>query len=89
LKKRERTHPVYFFGYQVLMYTLLVVNYRYVAAASYVGSVVSDGLIACASFAAIQNIAQSKNRVDRLCYTAGGMVGSVLGVFISKRLMGK
>ena len=74
---------------QVLMYTLLCINYRSVADGHYIHSMISDGLIACTSFFVIKKIAQSEDQGFWLWlgYTLGSMVGSIIGIWIHKELL--
>lgn len=74
---------------QVLMYTLLCINYRAVADGHYVHSAVSDFMIASASFFVIKKIAQTEDQGFWLWlgYSTGSIVGSTLGIWISKELL--
>lgn len=76
------------FAVQLVNYCLLVINYRAIAA-GHVGVMVgSDGLVALLGFFVIKRIAAEPNGalLAAAGYSLGGMVGSVLGLVISKLL---
>lgn len=74
---------------QVLMYTLLCINYRAVADGHYVHSAVSDFLIASTSFFVIKKISQTEDQSFWLWlgYSTGSIVGSIIGIWISKEYL--
>jgi hypothetical protein len=75
---------------QVINYGLMVVNYRAVAHASYFWSGLSDFALASFSFFIIKKIAKSEDSWHLwLGYALGGLVGSLLGIWISLQIHGK
>ena len=73
---------------QIANYSLLVINYRAVAQAHYFWSALSDFACATFSFFVIKKIATSDNTFHGwLGYALGGVVGSVLGIWISKLML--
>jgi hypothetical protein len=73
---------------QIANYGLLVINYRSVAQAHYFWSAISDFACATFSFFVIKKIATSDNTFHGwLGYSLGGVVGSVLGIWISKLML--
>lgn len=72
-----------FFLTQFVSYLLLVVNYRYVAAGSYVGTAASDFAIVWVNYALVQRIAMSKSGWDRLWLALGGTAGSMVGLYLT------
>lgn len=86
--KKLKEFSIMFF-IQVVSYTLLCINFRAVAQAHYVQSAASDFVIATLSFFVIKKIAKSDDTVHQwLGYALGGVVGSVLGIYISTILLG-
>lgn len=77
-----------FAGYQTFNYLVLVINFRFVADAHYVGAVISDVTIASVGFLAMKKVAKSDHWVDWAGWTVGGALGSVAGIYISKLMMG-
>ena len=76
------------FFIQIANYSLLVINYRSVAQAHYFWSAVSDFACASFSFFVIKKIATSDNTFHGwLGYAMGGVIGSVLGIWISKLML--
>ena len=77
------------FFIQIVSYTLLCINFRAVAQANYIQSASSDFVIATLSFFVIKKIAKSDDTVHQwLGYALGGVVGSILGIYISTILLG-
>lgn len=76
------------FFLQIINYTLLVINYRAVAQAHYVWSGISDFIIASFSFFVIKRIATSDNTwYGWLGYALGGLVGSLIGIWVSLQML--
>lgn len=75
---------------QVINYGLLVVNFRAVAQASYFWSGLSDFVLASFSFFIIKKIAKSEDSWHLwLGYALGGLVGSLIGIWISLQIHGQ
>lgn len=78
------------FMIQLALYTLLVINFRAVAQANVFWSVLSDIIIASMNFLIIRKIAKSEDSWLLFAgYTSGSAVGSVLGIALSKFIMGQ
>lgn len=78
------------FAVQVVSYTLLCINYRAVAQAHYVQSAISDFAIASLGYFVIKKLANSDNSLHQwLGYAMGGVAGSILGIWLSKVLLGQ
>ena len=74
---------------QVVSYGLLCINYRAVAQAHYFWDSLSDFAIATLSYFVIKRIATSDNTLHQwLGYALGGVVGSILGIYLSTVLLG-
>jgi hypothetical protein len=81
-------HFFIMFIVQLVLYLLLVINFRAVAQANMLWSVVSDSLIASMNFMIIRKIAKSEDSWTLFTgYTAGSAAGSVLGIILSKLLL--
>lgn len=69
------------------MYVMLVINMRAVAQGQYVVAVISDGIIALISFLVLRRIIKSTDEPHQWAgYTVGSMIGSVVGIYVSKML---
>jgi uncharacterized membrane protein YfcA len=87
--KKLKEFSVMFF-IQIVSYTLLCINYRAVAQAHYVQSAASDFIIATLSFFVIKKIAHGDNTFHQwLGYALGGVVGSILGIYVSTLMLGQ
>lgn len=74
---------------QVISYSLLCINFRAVAQAHYIQSAITDFIIATLSFFVIRKIAKSEDTFHGWAgYALGGVVGSFLGIWLSKILLG-
>jgi hypothetical protein len=78
-----------FFSVQCLQYFLITVNYRAVSQGLYGWTFVSDMAVAFNGFLLIKRISDDKGRAGLAGYTLGGAVGSVMAIFITKRLFGE
>jgi hypothetical protein len=77
------------FTTQLVSYTLLVVNYRAVAHANYFWSASTDFAIASFNFFIIKKIAKSDDSLHLwFGYAMGGLVGSIVGIWISLLIHG-
>lgn len=78
-----------FFTIQLVLYLLLVINYRSVSLVDYVGTVTTDFIIASFNFFVVRKIAKSEDSFHQWAgYAIGGAIGGVLGLYISKVLLG-
>ncbi len=69
---------------QFLNWLLVAMSFRFLAAGSYAGVAVVDGLIAFLSFTLTQKIADATTRSEQLAYTVGGVLGSLAGMWLTK-----
>lgn len=78
------------FLFQVLNYSLLCINYRAVAHANYLHIALSDFAVASVTYFLIRRIASSTEDTlyHWLAYAMGGVVGSLLGVWLSATYLG-
>ena len=77
-----------FFAIQLILYLLLVLNYRSVSQMNYLATVISDFIIASFNFFVIRKIAKSQDSFHQwLGYAVGGAIGGVLGLWISTFLV--
>jgi hypothetical protein len=73
---------------QLAFYTILCINYRAVAQANILWSVISDFFIASMNFLIIRKIAKSGNSMVLFWgYGFGSAVGSVVGIVVSKMIL--
>jgi len=78
------------FVIQIVNYSLLCINYRAVAQAHYAQSAITDFIIASLSFFVIKKIAHGDDTFHQwLGYAFGGVVGSIIGIYLSTILLGK
>ena len=78
------------FSTQLVLYSLLCVNYRAVAHAQYIPSAVTDFAIASLQFFVIRKIATSSDSlVGWAGFALGGVAGSFLGIWLSLEVLGK
>ena len=74
---------------QIVSYSLLCINFRAVAQAHYFQAAISDFSIATLGYFVIKKLATTDNSLHQwLGYSLGGVVGSILGIYLSKILLG-
>jgi hypothetical protein len=74
---------------QVTSYSLLCINFRAVAQAHYFWASLSDFAIATLGYFVLKHLATSASTVHQwLGYALGGVVGSLLGIWLSTVMLG-
>lgn len=68
---------------QFCSYFILTFNYRAVAEVSYVGTFITDVMIATLSFSSIKRVAQAETWHERVGYVIGGSIGAFIALFLS------
>lgn len=68
------------FGLMMANYLLNAVSFRMLARGSYVGVGVSDAALAWWGFTMMQRVAKAETWMEQVAYTAGGIVGSLIGL---------
>jgi len=66
-----------------LNFTLVALNFRYLAVGSYVGAVATDILIALFGFSLFKETQLATGWRDRVGYVAGAAVGSALAIWLT------
>lgn len=75
------------FFIQIVNYSILCINYRAVAQGQYHMSATTDFMLASLSFFVIRKIAHGDDHLHQWAgYATGGVVGSYLGIWLSKLL---
>lgn len=64
--------------------TLVVLNFRYIAAGFYGASVATDLVIAVLAFTLFKRLQAAETRLDLACYAAAAGLASVAGIWLSK-----
>lgn len=78
-----------FFIIQLVLYLLLVINYRAVTKIDYSGTIITDFIIASFNFFVVRKIAKSDDSFHQWAgYAIGGAIGGALGLYLSKILFG-
>jgi hypothetical protein len=76
------------FSVQIINYCLITINYRAIAHANYVMTGISDFIFASLNFFIIKKIAKSDDTIHQwLGYSLGGVVGALLGIYVSKFIL--
>jgi hypothetical protein len=69
---------------QIILYSILCINFRAVAQAHYHEAALTDFLVASMNFFVIRKIAQSTDAFHQwVGYVAGSVIGSYLGIYLS------
>jgi hypothetical protein len=69
---------------QIVLYSILCINFRAVANAHYHEAALTDFLVASMNFFIIKKIAQSTDALHQwIGYVTGSVIGSYLGIYLS------
>lgn len=74
------------FALQFVNYGLIAMSIRYLAAGSYVGLGITDGLVAFWGFALVKHVVAAETKLERAGYVAGGIAGSLLGLWLTRHI---
>ena len=78
------------FTIQFVIYVMVCINYRSVAQARYIESAISEFAIATLNYLVIKKIASTGNStLQWMAYSLGTVLGSLLGIWISKIVLGQ
>jgi hypothetical protein len=91
MSKKFKNFWILFF-LQFWTYSVSVISWRSVAQANYISSVLIDTLYGAAQFFIIKKIAKDEEDVSYwgfTGYTLGGAVGTVVGIWVSKIILGQ
>jgi hypothetical protein len=87
LKDKTNREAIFLFVVQIVLFSILCVNFRAISQAHYHTAAVSDFIIATLQFFVIKKIATSDESIKHwLGYTLGSVIGSYLGIYISTLL---
>jgi hypothetical protein len=85
--KKDNREALALFFIQILLFGILCINFRAIALANYHTAALSDFIVATLQFFVIKKIASSDESYKHwFGYTAGSVVGSYLGIYISTLL---
>jgi positive regulator of sigma E activity len=88
--RRDIKDAFILFFAQMLSFAVITINYRAVAQASYLWSALTDVVVAGLSYFVVRRIAKSKDSVCQWAgFTLGSAIGTVIGIFISKFILGQ
>jgi positive regulator of sigma E activity len=75
---------------QMVSFAVISINYRAIAQANYLWSILTDIIVATLSFFVIRRIAKSNcsSAAQWIGFTIGSATGTALGIFISKIILG-
>ena len=89
LKRKDIKDGLILFSAQMLSFAIITINYRAVAQASYFWSIITDLIVAGLSYFVVRRIAKAENSVFQwLGFTVGSAVGTTIGIWLSKIVLG-
>ena len=72
-----------------LEFFLLVANTRAYTQGNYLWTAITDGILLITGFVVTRKIVESKSLWDRVWYVAGGILGSITGIAVTKAIYGQ
>ena len=89
LKRKDIKDTFILFFAQMLSFAIITINYRAVAQANYLLSVLSDVVVAGLSYFVVRKIAKSKDSIAQwIGFTIGSASGTAIGIFVSIIILG-
>jgi hypothetical protein len=89
IKRKDIQDALILFVAQMLSFAVISINYRAVAQASYLWSVLTDIVIASLSYFVVKKIAKSKDSVCQWAgFAIGSAIGTIIGIWLSKIILG-
>jgi hypothetical protein len=79
----------FFFGVQFLSYAIICWNWRAIAQGRYASIFVSDMIFAGVNFLLIKRVSEAKSKAALAGYVLGGACGSLVSVWITRKLYGE
>lgn len=90
IRRKDIKDSFILFFAQMLSFAIITINYRAVAQASYVWSALTDIIVAGLSYFVVKKIAKSANSIYQwFGFTIGSAIGTIIGIFISKIILGQ
>jgi len=87
LEDKTNREALFLFVVQIVLFSILCINFRAISQASYHTAAVSDFIVATLQFFVIKKIATSDESIKHWTgYTVGSVIGSYLGIYISTLL---
>ena len=87
LKDKTNHEALFLFVVQIVLFSILCINFRAISQAHYHTAAVSDFIIATLQFFVIKKIATSDESIKHwLGYIVGSVIGSYIGIYISTLL---
>lgn len=89
IRRKDIRDSLILFLAQMISFAVISINYRAVAQASYLWSVVTDIVIASLSYFVVRKIAKSKESVCQWAgFAIGSAVGTIIGIWASIHILG-
>jgi positive regulator of sigma E activity len=89
VKRKDIKDSFILFFSQMLSFAIITINYRAIAQANYLWSILSDIIVAGLSYFVVRRIAKSKDsKLQWFGFTIGSAIGTCIGIFISLLLLG-
>jgi hypothetical protein len=89
IKRKDIKDSFILFFAQMLSFAVISINYRAIAQASYLWSVLTDLIVASLSYFVVRRIAKSENSIYQWAgFAIGSAIGTVIGIWMSKIILG-
>jgi positive regulator of sigma E activity len=89
IRRKDIKDSFILFFAQMLSFATITINYRAISQANYLWSILSDVIVAGLSYFVVRRIAKSKDSTRQwFGFTSGSAIGTAIGIFISKIILG-
>ena len=89
IKRKDIRDAFILFFAQMLSFAIITINYRAVAQASYLWSILTDLIVASLSYFVVKRIAKSKDSTCQWAgFAIGSAIGTAIGIWLSKIILG-
>jgi len=89
IRTKDIKDTLILFFAQMISFAIITINYRAVAQASYLWSILTDLIVAGLSYFVVRRIAKSKDSISQwIGFTIGSAIGTVIGIYLSILILG-
>jgi len=90
LKRKDIKDSFFLFFAQMISFAIITINYRAIAQASYVWSILTDFIVAGLSYFVVRKILKTNDSISQWTgFTIGSGIGTAIGIWGSQIILGQ